>query len=117
MRISDWSSDVWSSDLIVGRQGSAVVELHVLAVLEGVFLTAVRRLRNIALADIALEIRRISRIVRIGPDQQAVEGRDRMDQREGGFPVTVEARRFIRHDEFQNPSHFWRFRARGTRST
>ena len=87
-------------DDIVGGQRRAVVELHALPDLEGVGLAAVGRLRHLG-AQVAHEIRRRGRIVRIDPDEHAVERRDRMDQRESRLAVAVPARRLVRHDEGQ----------------
>src|SRR3546814_11146561 len=78
------------------------MELHPFRNLEGVGLAAVGRLRNLADAQVADEVVGILGILRIGPDQQAVERRDRVNQREGGFPMAVEARRLVGHDVFQD---------------
>src|SRR3546814_12611806 len=61
-------------------------------------------------SEIADERSRIHRIVRVRLDQQAVEWRDRMDQREGGLPVAVVARRLGRYHEFEDTALLRRFR-------
>ena len=88
-------------DHVLRGQRRAVVEFHALADLEGVGLAAVGRLRHLG-AQVADEIRRRRRIVRIDPDEHAVERRERVDQRERGLAVTVQARRLVGNDEGQN---------------
>ncbi len=80
-----------------GGQRRAVVELDALADLEGVGLAVVGRLRHLG-AQIADEIGAVARVHRIGPDQDAVERRDRMDRRVGLLAMPVEARRRIGRD-------------------
>src|SRR3546814_1704919 len=75
----------------------------------GELLAAVGRLRHLR-AEIADDRSRIHRIVRVRLDQQAVEVRDRMDQREGGLPVAVVARRLGRYHEFEDTALLRRFR-------
>src|SRR5262249_28805505 len=75
----------------------AVVELHALPDLEGVGLPAVGRRRHLG-AEIANEIGGRRRIVRIDPDEHAVERRNRVHGRIGGLAVTVETRRSVRRD-------------------
>jgi hypothetical protein len=88
---------------VVGGQRRAVGKLHALPDIESIGLAAVGRLRHFR-AQIANEIRRRGRIIRIDLDEQAVERRERMDQRERRLPVPIPARRLVRHDEIQDAS-------------
>ena len=72
-----------------GGQRRAVMEFDALADLEGVGLAVIGRLRHLG-AEIADEVGRSGRILRIDADQHAVEWRCRVDRRVGCFPMAVE---------------------------
>ena len=85
---------------VLGGELRAVVELDVLADLEGVGLAAVRRLRHLG-ADVAHEL--LGRLVLgIDADQRAVERRPGMGERERRLAVTVVARRLVGDHELEN---------------
>ena len=79
-------------------QRRAVGEFHPVADVEGVGLAVIGRLRDFG-AQIAHEIGRRGRVLRVDPDQHAVERRDRMHCRVGRFAVPVEARRRVGRDQ------------------
>ena len=93
----------------VGRgQRRPVVELHALADRESVGLVAVCRLRHHR-AQIANQVGGRRRVVRIDPDQHAVERGRGMDRCKGGLAMRVEARRCVRRDHVgQGAAIFWR---------
>ena len=86
-------------DVLGGHRGP-VVERHPLLDLERVGLAAVGRLRHVTDAQVADEVRRLG-ILRIDPDQQAVERGVGVHDGVGGFPVSVLRRRFAGDDEFE----------------
>ncbi len=104
-------------DLVVGRhhvfrgERRAIAELDAITELERIGLAAVGRLRHFG-AKIADELA-VVRHRRVDPDQQAVERCNRMDERESGFAMAVEARRFGRHDVFQDSAFGRSGRGRG----
>ena len=79
-----------------GGQWRAVVPFDAVADREGVGLAAVGGLRHVG-AEVADELAR-TRVLRVDPDQEAVERRGRMDRREGAFAMPVEARRRVGRD-------------------
>ena len=78
-------------------QRRPVVKLDTLADLEGVGLAVIGRLRH-RRAQIADEVGRRRRVVRIDADQHAVKGCGRMHGREGALAVGIKARRSVRRD-------------------
>src|SRR5262245_38348023 len=87
---------------VAGGERRAVMELDALADLEREGLAAVGRLRHLR-AQVADELV-LGGILRIGPDQRAIEWGNRVDQRERRLLVAVEARRLVGHDEFEYPA-------------
>ena len=83
---------------ILGGQRVAIVELDALPDLERVGLVVIGRFRHFG-AEIAHEIGRRGRVVRIDPDKDAVIGRDRMDRGVGRLAMPVEGRRRIGRDQ------------------
>ena len=92
---------------IRSRQGRAVMELDVLADLEGVGLAVIGRLRHLG-AEIADEIGGRGWVLRVDVDQHAVKRRHRMHRRIVGIAVTVEARRRVRRDHVRERSPVFR---------
>ena len=84
---------------VVGGERRAVMELDALADLEREGLAVVGRLRHLR-AQVADELV-LGGIIRIGPDQRAVERRNRVDQRKRRLLVAVEARRLVGNDELE----------------
>src|SRR5271165_5733909 len=86
-----WVNDHFETRGHIGRgQRRPVVELDVIANLEGIGLAIIGRLRHHR-AQIAYEIGRRRRIVRIDPDQHAVEWRGGVQHREGALAMPVKA--------------------------
>ena len=97
---------------IGGGQRRTVMEFDAVADLEGVGPPGVGRLRHLA-AQIADEIGGRCRVVRVDPDQQAVERRGAVRRGVGAFAVSVEARRCVRRDHVgQGPAAFRHLRGR-----
>ena len=87
------------------------MELDAVADLEGVGLAVVGRLRHLG-AQIADEIGRRGRVLRVDPDQHAVERRGRVHRRVGRLAMPVEARRRVGRDHVgQRAAAFRRFAA------
>jgi len=83
--------------MISGSQLRAVVKSDILADSERVGLAVIGRLRDLG-AEVADKIGNIGRVVRVDPDQHAVERRDRVHRRIGALAMPVKARRRIRRD-------------------
>jgi hypothetical protein len=89
---------------VVGRHRRSIAEPHIVTDLKGVGPAVVSRLWDLG-ADIADELRRVRRILRVRPNQHAIEGRNRMDGGERVLAMAVEARRRVGRDhEGQGPA-------------
>ncbi len=82
---------------VIGRERRVVGEFNVGTNSEGIGSAVVHRLGDFG-ADIAHEVGRRGRVLRIDPDQHAVERRDRVDRRERVLAVAVPARRRVGRD-------------------
>ena len=87
----------------------SVVERHAFLDLERVRLAAVGRLRHVPDAQVAHEVGGLG-ILRVHPDQQAVERCVGMDESIGLLPVSVLRRRLAGHHEVQRATCLRRFR-------
>ena len=96
---------------IVRRHRRTVVELYVLTEREGNGLAVVGRFPIIA--NVALEIARRLRVIRINADQQAVKRTDRMDHSESRFAVAVVGRNLTAYDNIQDTTSLHRHGRRG----
>ncbi len=98
-----------------GGQRRAVMPFDAVADLEGVGLAAIGRGRHLG-AEIADEIGRRGRVVRVDPDQDAVVRRRRVHRGVGGLAVAIEAGRRVGGDEVgQGAAAFWRLPGTGRR--
>ena len=92
---------------IDGCQRRPVVKLHPVANLEGVGPAVIGRLRHLG-AEIAHEIGRRGRVLRVDPDQDTVIRRRRMHRRVGCLAMAIEARWRVGRDHVgENAARPW----------
>ena len=94
-------------------QRCAVVELHVLANLEGVLGSALGAGGYAPFADITLKVGGVRRIAGVDSDQQTVERPDRVNHPKSGFLVAIVGWNFATHHEVQGATLFGRGNSRG----